>query len=116
LARVLEQRGLFVERQKPVPIRYKGIELNEGFRIDLLVEDELIIELKSVENIHPIHLKQLLTYLRLMDLPLGLLINFDAPLLKDGLQRVVNRHTNFASSRLRVHQKGLSSDTATSRE
>lgn len=104
LAKMLEQRGLFVERQKPVPIRYHGIELNEGFRLDLLVEQQLIVELKSVENIHPVHPKQVLTYLRLMNLPLGLLINFGAPLLKDGLQRIVNQHTDFASSRLRVHQ------------
>jgi iron complex transport system substrate-binding protein len=68
------------------------------------VEKELVIELKSVENIHLVHPKQLLTYLRLMDLPLGLLINFGAPLMKEGLHRVVNKHSNFASSRLRVHQ------------
>jgi GxxExxY protein len=105
LARILEQRGLLVEKQKPVPIRYQGISLDEGFRLDLLVDDQLIVELKSVENIHPVHPKQLLTYLRLMNLPLGLLINFGAPLLKDGLKRVVNKHTNFASSRLRVHQQ-----------
>jgi len=107
LAKMLEQRRLVVEREKPVPIHYQGIELDEGFRLDLLVDGQLIVELKSVENIHPVHPKLLLTYLRLMDLPLGLLINFGAPLLKDGLQRVVNRHTNFASSRLRVHQQGL---------
>lgn len=105
LAKILEQRGLLVERQKPVPICYQGISLDEGFRLDLLVDDQLIVELKSVENIHPVHPKQLLTYLRLMNLPLGLLINFGSPLLKDGLQRVVNKHTNFASSRLRVHQQ-----------
>lgn len=105
LAKVLEQRGLKVERQKPVPICYHGIELNEGFRLDLLIEDQLIVELKSVETLHAVHPKQLLTYLRLMDLPLGLLINFGAPLLKDGLKRVVNNHTNFASSRLRMHQQ-----------
>ena len=73
--------------------------------LDLLVNGQLIVELKSVENIHPVHPKQLLTCLRLMKLSLGLLINFGAPLLKDGLQRVVNKHTNFASSRLRVHQQ-----------
>ncbi|MDK2955837.1 MAG: hypothetical protein PWQ57_1333 [Desulfovibrionales bacterium] len=105
LAMMLEKRGLKVERQKPVPIAYQGIEINEGFRLDLLVDDQLIVELKSVEQVHPVHPKQLLTYLRLMNLPLGLLINFGSPLLKDGLQRVVNKHTNFASSRLRVYQK-----------
>lgn len=104
LAKMLESRGLKVERQKSIPIHYLDIKLEEGFRLDLLVDDQLIIELKSVENLHPVHPKQLLTYLRLMNLPLGLLINFGAPLLKDGLNRVVNKHTNFASSRLRVHQ------------
>ncbi|MFH1137204.1 MAG: GxxExxY protein [Pseudomonadota bacterium] len=104
LAKMLEQRGLLVERQIPVPIHYQGISLDEGFRLDLLVDGQLIVELKSVENIHPVHPKQLLTYLRLMNLPLGLLVNFGAPLLKQGLRRVVNKHTNFASSRLRVHQ------------
>lgn len=105
LAKMLEQRGLSVERQKSVPINFQGISLDEGFRLDLLVDGQLIVELKSVENIPPVHPKQLLTYLRLLNLPLGLLINFGAPLLKDGLQRVVNKHTNFASSRLRVHQQ-----------
>jgi len=105
LAGMLARRGLLIERQKPVPILYQGIRFDEGFRLDLLVDGRLIVELKSVENIHPVHPKQLLTYLRLMDLPLGLLINFGAPLLKSGLQRVVNNHTNTASSRLRIHQK-----------
>jgi len=109
LAKMLEQQGMSVERQKPVPIHYLGMELNEGFRLDLLVDGQLIVELKSVECIHPVHPKQLLTYLRLMNLPLGLLINFGAPLLKDGIKRVVNRHTNFASSRLRVHREGFKS-------
>lgn len=104
LAKLLEQRGLSVERQKSVPFNYQGIELNEGFRLDLLVDNQLIVELKSVESIHPVHPKQLLTYLRLMNLPLGLLINFGSPLLKDGLKRIVNNHTNFASSRLRVNK------------
>lgn len=104
LARLLDQKGLLVERQKPVPIHYQGIEINEGFRLDLLVDGQLIVELKSIENLHPVHPKQLLTYLRLMNLPLGLLINFGAPLLKDGLKRVVNNHTNFVSSRLRVNK------------
>ncbi|MBN2162009.1 MAG: GxxExxY protein [Pontiellaceae bacterium] len=104
LAKLLQQRGLTVERQKAVSFCYQGIEFDEGFRLDLLIDGHLIIELKSVEKLHPSHPKQLLTYLRLMNLPVGLLINFGAPLLRDGLQRVVNNHTNFASSRLRVHQ------------
>jgi GxxExxY protein len=105
LSKMLEKRGLSVERQKPVPIQYQGVSLDEGFRLGLLVDGQLIVELKSVENIHPVHPKQLLTYLRLMNLPLGLLINFGASLLKNGLQRVANKHINFASSRLRVHQQ-----------
>lgn len=104
LATILVQKGLLVERQKAIPIRYQGVELDEGFRLDLLVDDQLIIELKSVETLHPVHPKQVLTYLRLMNLPLGLLINFGAPLLKDGLKRIVNNHKNFASSRLSVRQ------------
>jgi iron complex transport system substrate-binding protein len=105
LARELSKKGLSVERQKSIPIIYKEMTFDEGFRLDLQVDGRLIVELKSVETIHPVHPKQVLTYLRLMNLPLGLLINFGAPLLKDGLQRVVNHHENFASSRLRVHQR-----------
>ncbi|MDD2942423.1 MAG: GxxExxY protein [bacterium] len=105
LANILKNKGLTVERQKSVPISYQGVTLDEGFRLDLLVDRLLIVELKSVETIHPVHPKQLLTYLRLMNLPLGLLINFGAPLLKEGLKRIVNNHTNFVSSQLRVHQQ-----------
>lgn len=104
LARMLAQRGLKVERQRSVPICYRGMELDEGFRLDLLVDDQLVIELKSTEQIHPVHSKQVLTYLRLMGLPLGLLINFGAPLLKEGIKRIVNHHSNFSSSRLRLHR------------
>jgi iron complex transport system substrate-binding protein len=104
LAKMLEDRGLRVERQKAIPIEYHGVRLDEGFRADLLVEGVLIIELKSVEKLLPVHSKQLLTYLRLMRLPVGLLINFGAALFKDGVHRVVNQHSNFASSRLRVNQ------------
>ncbi|PLX73465.1 MAG: GxxExxY protein [Desulfuromonas sp.] len=104
LAKTLEQRGILVERQKPVPIHYQDVKLDEGFRLDLLIDGQLIVELKSVEKINPVHPKQLLTYLRLMNLPLGLLINFGSTLLKDGLQRVVNNHTNFTSSSLHIHQ------------
>ncbi len=107
LAEMLKKKDLTVERQKPVPVCYQGIELDEGFRIDLLVDGQLVVELKSVEQTHPVHPKQLLTYLRLMNLSLGLLINFGAPLLKEGLKRVVNQHTNFASSRLRVNQQNI---------
>jgi len=104
LAKMLEQRGLRVRRQVPVPIHLMGLTFEEGFRADILVEDILLIELKSVEKIAPVHAKQVLTYLRLLKLPLGLLINFGASTLKEGTQRIVNGHKSFASSRLRVNQ------------
>jgi GxxExxY protein len=82
---------LKVERQTPVPIVFDGMKFDEGFKADLIVEDKVIVELKSVENIAPVHKKQLLTYLRLADKKLGLLINFGASLIKDGIFRVANR-------------------------
>lgn len=90
LARELTKRGLRVVRQHPVPIVYDGLEFDEGFRADLIVDDLVIVELKSVEQLAPTHKKQLLTYLRLADKRLGLLINFGAVLIKDGIHRVVN--------------------------
>ena len=86
----LRRRGLKVERQKTVVFSYEGIEFNEGLRLDLLVEDRVVVELKSVEQFAPVHYKQVLTYLRLLDLRVGLLINFGAPLLKQGIKRIVN--------------------------
>ena len=90
LAHELAKRGLKVERQVPISIEYNGLKFQEGFRADIVVEEKIIVELKSVENIQPVHKKQLLTYLRLADMRLGLLINFGSPLLKDGISRVVN--------------------------
>lgn len=87
----LRQRGLSVEREVGVPIVYKQISFEEGFRADLIVDDTVIVELKSVEQLAPVHKKQLLTYLKLADKRLGLLINFGAPLIKDGIERIVNR-------------------------
>ncbi len=104
LSKSLEKRGLHVERQKNVSFEYDGMFFDEGLRVDLLVNGTLVLELKSVENIAPVHHKQLLTYLRLLHLPLGLLINFGAATFKDGVKRIVNNHTSFASSRLRVNQ------------
>ena len=104
LAASLARSGLAVERQKMIPIEYDGLALAEGFRADLLVGGTLIIEIKSVERLMPVHGKQLLTYLRLAKQPLGLLINFGAATFREGIKRVVNNHTNFASSRLRVNQ------------
>jgi GxxExxY protein len=86
----LRRRKLKVRRQVVIPIVYEGVLLEEGFRTDLIVEDKVIVELKSVETIHPVHKKQLLTYLRLADKRVGLLINFNVTLIKDGISRVVN--------------------------
>ncbi|MDJ0615941.1 MAG: GxxExxY protein [Calothrix sp. MO_192.B10] len=86
----LRKRGLRVVRQVPIPVVYEEVRLEEGFRADLIVEDKVIVELKSVEAVHPVHKKQLLTYLRLADKRLGLLINFGAPLIKDGISRIAN--------------------------
>jgi GxxExxY protein len=90
LAFKLEKRGLRVRRQVPVGIVYEGIRFEEGFRADLIVQNKVIVELKSVEAVAPVHKKQLLTYLRLADKRLGLLINFGAALIKEGINRVVN--------------------------
>ena len=90
LVKELERRDLRAARQVPVSFEYDGISFSDAFRVDLLVEDRVVVELKSVERFAPIHSKQLLTYLRLMNLPVGLLINFGAPTLKEGIQRVAN--------------------------
>lgn len=105
LARMLTDQGLVVKRQVPVPIRLLGMTFEEGFRADLIVEDRLLIELKSVEYLLPVHSKQVLTYLRLLNLPLGLLINFGAPTFKEGCKRIVNHHTDTQFSRLRLNQE-----------
>jgi GxxExxY protein len=104
LAKSLEKRGLHVERQVPFRFHYDGMIFEEGFRLDLLVEHRVIVELKSVETLAPVHGKILLTYLRLMNLQVGLLINFGEAVLKDGIHRVVNNLPPSASPRLRVNQ------------
>lgn len=90
LAHRLQQRGLQVRRQVPVSIVFEGHVFEEGFRADLIVEDKVIVELKSVEQVHPAHKKQVLTYLRLTGLKLGYLLNFGAAYMKDGIFRVIN--------------------------
>ena len=90
LARELERRGLKIKRQVSVPIVYRDIRFDEGFRADILVEDKVILELKSLDQIAKVHSKQVLTYLRLTGLRLGFLLNFGSPLMKDGISRVVN--------------------------
>ena len=90
LAHELERRGLSVNRQVSIPIEYHGIKFDEGFRTDILVENKVIIELKSVESINKAHKKQVLTYLRLTGLKLGYLLNFGEALMKDGISRIIN--------------------------
>lgn len=90
LAFELQERGLKVKRQVEVPIRYKGNELKTPLRLDLLVENTIIVELKSVEEMKPVFAKQLLTYLRLLDKRIGLLVNFSANNIRVGIKRIVN--------------------------
>jgi GxxExxY protein len=104
LARALERRGLCVGRERPIRFEYDGIVFEDGLRIDLLVEGRVVVEIKSVETLAPVHSKQLLTYLRLSNAPVGLLINFGAATLKEGLRRVVNQLPPSASPSLRVNQ------------
>ena len=106
LARELERRGLAVERQRSVTFEFDGMTFDEGLRADLLVEGCVVVELKSVEQLSPVYAKQVLTYLRLLRLPVGLLINFGQVRLKDGLRRIVNGYQppTSAASRLRVNR------------
>jgi len=97
LAASLMERGLRVEVQKPVPVTYRGAAIRDAFRADLIVEQRLIIEVKSVDRLAPVHAKQLLTYLRLMELPLGLLMNFGADLYRNGLKRVINDRSAYVA-------------------
>jgi GxxExxY protein len=101
LAYELDRRGLRTVRQQPIPVVYENIRIDAGFRADLVVEDKVIVEINSVESLAPVHKKQLLTYLRLADKRLGLLINFHVVLIKDGITRIVNGSKKiFAQSRL----------------
>lgn len=91
LAYELTRNGLSVEQQKPLPLKYRDVNLECGYRIDLLVEDKVIVELKAVEKIDPIHEAQLLSYLKLSGCQVGLLINFNVKLIKNGIRRLVNK-------------------------
>ena len=91
LAYELRQSNLRIETEKPLPVVYKDIQLDCGYRLDMLVNGKVILELKAVESLWPIHEAQLLTYLKLTGLKLGLLINFNVPLLKQGIKRIVNK-------------------------
>jgi GxxExxY protein len=94
----LAEMRLPFERQKPMPLIYKGIRLDCGYRLDIVVENRLILELKAVETLLPIHQAQLLTYLKLSNRSLGLLINFNVPVLKNGLKRIVNNFPDPCTS------------------
>ena len=87
----LKKRELLVQKQKPLPLVYEDVHLEIGYRLDLLVENKVIIEIKAVESLNDIHLAQILTYLKLSDCKLGLLINFNVALIKNGIRRVVNK-------------------------
>jgi GxxExxY protein len=91
LAYELESRGLQVARQQAIPVVYESVHLQEGFRADIIVENKVIIEIKSLETLHPVHKKQLITYLTLANIRLGLLINFGEVLIKDGIKRIANK-------------------------
>jgi GxxExxY protein len=90
MAQELTRRGLYTERQQALPVVWENVHLEAGFRVDLMVEKKVVVEIKSVEAIAPVHRKQLLTYLRLANKRLGILINFDVDLIKDGIARVAN--------------------------
>lgn len=105
----LRARGLTVERQVSIDINYDGVEMQSAFRIDLLVEKRVIIEIKSAERTLPVHAKQVITYLRLTNLTHGFVINFGTPLFKDGIKRLLNDRTSSVSSRLRANKIGYSS-------
>jgi GxxExxY protein len=96
----LSQAGIRFERQKPLPVHYKDVKLDCGYRLDLVVEEKIIIELKAVESLLPIHEAQLLTYLKLSGITLGLLINFNVAMLKQGIKRIVNNFQDSASQHL----------------
>ena len=104
MAHLLTKRGLDVKIQVIVPILYDGIKIDQGFRADIIAEGKVLIELKSVERLMPVHGKQVLTYLRFMDLPVGLLMNFSSETFREGLKRIVNNHRDTGASRLDIHQ------------
>ena len=104
LAIKLQELGYGVTRQSPVTVEFEGVVFEAAFRADLMVDGRLLVEVKSVERLQPVHGKQLLTYLRLTKQPVGLLINFGGETLKEGVRRIVNDYRPSASPRLRVNQ------------
>ena len=104
LACELRQRGLRADRQSLISFSYNGIDIEDAFRADLIVEECVIVEVKSQERLAPVHTKQVLTYLRLMNLRVGLLLNFGGETMKEGVKRVVNNYTASSASQLRINQ------------
>ena len=98
LAGKLTRLGYKVDRQMPVDIQFEDVHFPAAFRVDILVEDRLVLEIKSVDQLHKVHAKQLLTYLRLMKQPVGLILNFGGETMKEGIRRLVNNHTDSAPS------------------
>jgi GxxExxY protein len=94
--------GIIFKRQHAIPLVHEAIKIDAGFRADIIIADQVIVELKSIEALAPVHYRQVQTYLKLTDLKLGLLINFNVNLIKDGIHRIVNKLYNFASSPLGV--------------
>jgi GxxExxY protein len=105
LAGHMSRLGYRVARQRPIDIEFEGMRFEAAFRIDLLIDERLLVEIKSVEQLNAAHAKQLLTYLRLMNQPVGLLINFGGAVLKENLRRLVNGYDRAASQRLRVNHE-----------
>jgi GxxExxY protein len=113
LAAKLAEMGYAVARQVPVDIEFEGLRFEAAFRIDLLVDGRLLVEVKSVDQLHAAHAKQLLTYLRLTNQPVGLLINFGGATLKEGVRRLVNDYRPSATPRLRANQITASPSSGT---
>ena len=109
LAAKLKDIGLVVDRQVPIDIQYEQVHLPTAFRVDLLIEKRVIIEIKSVEKTLPVHAKQVITYLRLTNLTHGFVINFGTPMFKDGIKRLLNDRPSSVSSCLRANQNGSGS-------
>ena len=107
LARELQRRGFYVERQKVIRFEYDGVLFEQGLRLDLLVESRVVVELKSVEDLHRKYIMKVRTYIRLLNLPVGLLINFGGETLKEGLRRIVNNISPSQSPTLRVNRRAV---------
>jgi GxxExxY protein len=104
LVHLFEQKGLFAERQKVIPITYNGLVIEQGFRADIILERKLLIELKTVERLTPLHARQVMTYLKFTGLHVGLLMNFSCEKFTDGLKRLVYNHHETSNSRLKINQ------------